>query len=203
MVDHVTTLVTPHRSCDPVWTEICGVIRDGGEWVASDSIGVDDLGFLMCDDHSKPKVICYTNNVRTMINRRCSHLWPTVLMTDPLPFYKNDEQNEKLQDYQYYVGMPVTSLTNKDSCCNRELGEIVKYEEKVTVLIVRGLLIELELADFFREWIPAFAITTHSAQGQTWDWQYAICEFSRMDRKMRYTAFSRSRRAGQVITLKL
>ena len=94
MVDHVTTLVTPHRSCDPVWTQICGVIRDGGEWVASDSIGVDDLGFLMCDDHSKPKVICYTNNVRKMINRRCSQRWPTVLMTDPLPFYKNDGEKK-------------------------------------------------------------------------------------------------------------
>ena len=53
-----------------------------------DSIGVEDFGFLMCDDYNKPKVICYTNDVRKMLNSKCSQLWPTVFTTKLSPFTK-------------------------------------------------------------------------------------------------------------------
>jgi len=70
----------------------------------------------------------------------------------------------------------------------------------VTVLCREPL--ELSFEAFCCNWAPAFAITCHGAQGTTWDWTFAICGWDRMDARMRYTAFSRSTRMGQVLKFK-
>ena len=155
------------------------MLRADGEWKPADWVDVTSLSTLMAEESHLPKVICWSNKTRQRINEECSKLWPTIYSTKPLPFYtKGDEGTKFHQDYQLYVNMPVLCKKTAENHCNNDWGEIAKYEEeKVTVLMARKFLLEFTLAEFCEAWIPAFAITMHSAQGTTSDWQYAVAEF--------------------------
>ena len=71
MFDHVATLTTVHRSCEPEWVQRCYKLRDPKtthtvELV--DIVGWKDIPGLLETDEDKPKVICWSNATRKKIN---------------------------------------------------------------------------------------------------------------------------------------
>lgn len=61
----------------------------------------------------------------------------------------------------------------------------------ITVLTSENL--EVPYDEFVKHFCPAFDIAVFGAQGQTWDWTYAIAEWDRFDNRIKYTSFSRSK----------
>ena len=111
-----------------------------------------------------------------------------------LPFFEYSGDG-KQQTFQFHVGMPVISKVNDKErrYCNNDWGVITGFDEKVTVMGRETL--EFAFEEFCGVWIPTFALTCHG----TWDWRYCVGDWDRMDARIRYTAFSRSRRVDQVL----
>ena len=64
-------------------------------------------------------------------------------------------------------------------------------DENITITDGKSTM-QIETKNFTRLLNLAYCITTHCAQGQTYDHPYSIYEFHRMDARLRYVALSRS-----------
>ncbi len=53
-------------------------------------------------------------------------------------------------------------------------------------------------SDFWKVLRPAYCITTHKAQGDTFTEEFGIWEWDRMDEELRYTALTRAKSLGQI-----
>ena len=184
------------RSVEPEWLEVCQKLRDGQYWVPHTEIFLADLPSLIEEFSLLPKVICWTNKTRHMINQRCSELWQSVLGNEgalKLPETTfTDEEGEKRQ-FTYYTGMPIMcKKTNKTGAFhNNQLGYIksVELHDAHTWVVIAhadsdatGLWSEIGPT---RQ--PAFAVTDHVAEDLTLEQRYAVCEWDRMDSRMRHS----------------
>ena len=52
--------------------------------------------------------------------------------------------------------------------------------------------IEITKDEFAKLFYPAYCITTHKSQGQTFNEAYTIYEWDRFDKRLKYVALSRS-----------
>ena len=107
---------------------------------------------------------------------------------DGLPY------DDRSQAVILYESTPVISKVNND-----ELGLINNQRYIITdiglVITVEDNLkniIKINVSDFQKYFLVAYATTTHSSQGMTINEPYTIHEWDRMDQRLRYVALSRS-----------
>jgi len=107
--------------------------------------------------------------------------------------YKNDDSVKVGQMY-IYEGLPVIANKNSSLWSNNEQFTIKSYNAKV--IKVESVHDERELdinRDVFGKFFePAYCTTVHSAQGQTFNFEYTIYEYNCMSTNVLYTALSRT-----------
>jgi len=197
-----------HRSVCTEWRSICKTLIAGEPWRPAEAVGVTHLEHLL-RSHKGPLVVSYTNKTRKLVNDQCADLWRKLFPEkELLPYYKRARRRkDRLQSFQFCVGMPLVAVKTTDKWAKNEWATLDAFEnekenenekekEKEGHVTVGGHVIPLD--EFFTMFAPAFAITTHAAQGMTFDWPYLVADWDWMDRYLRYTAFSRSRRVEQV-----
>jgi ATP-dependent exoDNAse (exonuclease V) alpha subunit len=93
-------------------------------------------------------------------------------------------------------GVPIISKVNNEDIgiFNNQRFKIVKIGS-LTITIEDDFekLIKINIPDFQKFFLVAYATTTHSAQGMSIGKPYTIHEWDRMDKRLRYVALSRSR----------
>ena len=95
-----------------------------------------------------------------------------------------------------YRGVPIISKVN-----NEDIGLINNQRYKIIKIDTFNITIEDDLKhefkinvnDFQKFFLVAYATTTHSAQGMSIGEPYTIHEWDRMDQRLKYVALSRSR----------
>jgi ATP-dependent exoDNAse (exonuclease V) alpha subunit len=93
-------------------------------------------------------------------------------------------------------GVPIISKVNNEDIgiFNNQRFKIVKYDAfTITIKDDFKNLIKINIPDFQKFFLVAYATTTHSAQGMSIGKPYTIHEWDRMDQRLRYVALSRSR----------
>ena len=175
-------------------------------------VSIDDL------PNDRPSVIAWANDTRQRVNSEFAEKFEG----QPLPYFETTKySHEKLQSFQFKVGMPVVSIRNERVSkrlvvddevqparfANNDWGVITAYEDKkVTVLVENKTESILQEAEFFNTYMPGFAITVHAAQGTTITWPYAICDVEAMRRdkegwRLYYTALSRAEYWAQLCNI--
>jgi hypothetical protein len=99
-----------------------------------------------------------------------------------------------------YEGLPVRSVINKTIdgtlLSNGDLLNVTSVDvSKSIISLVRefdGAILNVKLEDNFIYWFhPAYCMTIHSAQGQTYDEPYSLYEMECYDERLMYVALSR------------
>ena len=134
--------------------------------------------------------LCFTNRMRKLVNSTCMTRFEyegDVLEYSEHSINVNTYHQE---DFRVGAGMPVMAIhTNKKlGFCNGERFEVA--------FIGFGLVdlgdIQIKADDFFTNFVPAFCITCHKAQGATFDVDYCIFERELFSKNMLYVAVSRT-----------
>ena len=91
-------------------------------------------------------------------------------------------------------GMPIIARMNcKDlRIANNDTYTIKAVDDEIITITDGKATMEIETKNFTRLFNLAYCITTHCAQGQTYNHPYTIYEFNRMDGRFKYVALSRS-----------
>ena len=139
--------------------------------------------------------ICYTNKMRKQINHE--------KMMDAYEANKKGSKQKVLelkaykysdnsQDIYLMKGMPVIARTTTEDFSNNDQFTVKKVYDDLIILTDGHATMEIERADFTRQFNLSYCITCHAAQGSTFDYPYTIYEFNRMDARLKYVALSRS-----------
>ena len=181
-------------------------------------VKASDFGSKLTDRH-----ICYTNEKRKELNEqmmnkeaktKASRYKATVIELKALEYDSNS------QDVKVFTGLPIIARVNTDvayeakndkkevvrmtaKICNNEsfvVKEVRKKSEKIVIIPVRddeekpeeGFYIEFKM--FQKLFYPAYAITSHKAQGSTYKKPYTIWEWSHrcFDETAKYVVLSRA-----------
>ena len=142
------------------------------------------------------KLIDKENEIIKMRNKKASyqHRKPLKEYVKPLHLdaycYSNNSQ-----DVDIIAGTPIISIKNiKDVMVNGESFIIESYNEKI--IKARSELnynvLDIDVKDFQRNFLVSYCITSHRAQGQTFNKPYTIHEWSRLSNRSKYVALSRA-----------
>ena len=127
--------------------------------------------------------ICRTNRVRREINDQ--HMEGDVHIK-----WDIEKHNPKGQDVKLSVGTPVMSVVN-----DKELEMVNSKMYKITAIDDANVQlgdIVLDHDDFMKKCVVAYAFTNHKVQSITIREPYHIHEWTKMNNRERYTAFSRT-----------
>ena len=145
--------------------------------------------------------ICFTNKKRIEINKikmdeeirrkKCKALVLEALDYDP-----------NSQDVRLCAGMPIISRRN-----NRDLGiynnetftiKEIRRNDDVIIIFDEDREHPIPIVEFTKMFNVAYCITTHRAQGATFDEPYTIYEWELFDERLRYVALSRATDANLI-----
>jgi len=151
--------------------------------------------FTETDEYKNDINICFTNKKRIEINHiKMKELYKKKhrkgLELEGLSY------DDRSQAVMLYIGVPIISKVT-----NEELGVFNNQRYKITKLDSFTITFEDDLKhefkvnvnDFQKFFLVAYATTTHSAQGMSIGEPYTIHEWDRMDQRLKYVALSRSR----------
>ena len=100
-----------------------------------------------------------------------------------------------------FGGLPIIARVNsKDyDICNNETMSVSKVKQKSKQFEVErddGTKFDVEFDMFQKLFYPAYAITSHKAQGSTYDHEYTIWEWDHplFDNRAKYVVLSRSKK---------
>jgi ATP-dependent exoDNAse (exonuclease V) alpha subunit len=157
--------------------------------------------FNKSDDEYYYKSLCFTNKKRKEIN--------TIMMNKFIKM-KNDQLNKEKQiipiilkcksgdemgqDVKLIKGMPIIArkTTDKYDIMNNETFSIYDINEKTFKIRVHQSPIEININEFQDLFNVAFCMTIHRAQGQTFNENYSIYEWERLDNRLKYVSLSRA-----------
>ena len=94
--------------------------------------------------------------------------------------------------------MPVIAKTTTEDFSNNDQFTVKKVYEDIIILTDGHATMEIERADFTRQFNLAYCITCHDTQGSTFAHPYTIYEFNRMDARLKYVALSRSTKQAYI-----
>ena len=100
--------------------------------------------------------------------------------------------SDNSQDIYLMKGMPVIARITTDNFSNNDQFTVKQVAADIIILTDGHATMEIETADFTRQFNLAYCITTHSSQGATFDHPYTIYQFDMMDARLRYVSLSRS-----------
>jgi ATP-dependent exoDNAse (exonuclease V) alpha subunit len=141
------------------------------------------------------KNICFTNKKRIEINK--------IKMDEEIRRKKVKALELKALDYdpnsqdvRLCAGMPIISRRN-----NRDLGiynnetftiKEIRHKDDVIIIFDEDREHPIPIAEFTKMFNVSYCITTHRAQGATFDEPYTIYEWDLFDERLRYVALSRA-----------
>ena len=106
-----------------------------------------------------------------------------------------------VNNIKVFVGLPIickkTMTVDKQDLKNNEEFEVINIDNK-TIEIKNNRLTCTIKHDIFKHFDMAYCITTHTAQGSTYDFPFSIYEYRYFDKKLLYTAMSRSTQKSYV-----
>lgn len=195
--------------------ELCG----GNRLQLSKCRRSDDIVYNMCLPQNINKLkknyfshtftdlhICLTNQKRIAINQIMIDkkeeeylLSEEYLISNvkPLCFPKLHYDNNS-QDVKLFPGMPIISKVNDASyeICNNETFKIkgILHNDELIIVTDDEYDITIPFDMFQKMFYPAYCITCHKSQGQTYDHPYTIHQFDHIyfDERLKYVALSRS-----------
>ena len=139
--------------------------------------------------------ICFTNKMRKQINHEkmmVAYEANTKGSKQKVLEHKAYKYSDNSQDIFLLKGMPVIARTTTEDFSNNDQFTVKKVYEDLIILTDGHATMEIERADFTRQFNLAYCITTHSSQGATFDYPYTIYELNMMDARLKYVALSRS-----------
>ena len=146
------------------------------------------------------KNVCFTNRMRKYINKVCMNKWIAEFKPKKVVHFSKNTDDDQSQDMMISVGMPV--IANQASSGEKGLGvvnnetfNIIELDNDKVVIqaFPTSESISVSHTQFVKSFYPAFAITCHKAQGDTFDEPYTIYEWERFPNvNMKYVALSRS-----------
>jgi ATP-dependent exoDNAse (exonuclease V) alpha subunit len=91
-------------------------------------------------------------------------------------------------------GMPIIArkTTDKLDIMNNETFTILDINDKTFKIKVNQTPIEIDIKNFSDLFYIAFCMTIHKSQGQTFNHDYTIYEWERLDKRLKYVALSRA-----------
>ena len=132
------------------------------------------------------KNICYLNKTRIEVNKRCCDKFAEDKEYEEVVFKYNDKHEE----YKVCVGMPVMATENlKDHEIFNTMEFLVESISEDTFEIDGQ---QFDLKTFSQSFIPSFCVTVHKYQGADINEPYNIFDVEKMDKKLLYTALSRT-----------
>jgi hypothetical protein len=161
------------------------------------NVDIKKYGKELCE-----RSLTYRNTRRKEINL---YWMETKIMELEEDEYFLVEKNEQLYQSQYmyvYVGLPVMSiLTNKTlEIANGETFEVKEITD-THVLINTWVVVDGEWEEIVKTvprdevnqyLVPAYCLTVHKSQGETFDFPYTIVDWHEMDQTLRYVALEAS-----------
>jgi hypothetical protein len=138
--------------------------------------------------------LAWTNKTRKTINT----MW---MMREA-----QSKEHFLIEKYKVFVGLPIIANETR-TIKNKEKEEFeIKNNEEFTVTAVNNKKISISNDRIaftiehkeFKYFDLAYCITVHKSQGSTYDFEYTIYEYSRFDKKLLYTAMSRSTQKGNI-----
>ncbi|XP_068692468.1 uncharacterized protein [Montipora foliosa] len=132
------------------------------------------------------KNICYLNKTRIEVNTHCCNKFAEDKEYEEVVFKYNDKNEE----YKVCAGMPVMATENMK---DREIFNTMEFEiQSVSEDLFEIDGQEFDLCTFSKSFIPSFCVTVHKCQGVDIKEPYNIHDVEKMDKKLLYTALSRT-----------
>ena len=150
-----------------------------------------------------PEDTCFTNATRKDLNNKMMELEAkekasrnkaTVVELEALDY---DDNSQKVK---VFAGLPVIARVNaKDlDICNNDTMTVSKVKSKTKEFEITrdGSKFDVKFEVFQKLFYPAYAITSHKAQGSTYDHPYTIWEWKhpRFHARAKYVVLSRSQK---------
>ena len=137
--------------------------------------------------------LAFTNKKRIEINQKCMDKYKTKYhgMKQYLEANVNDENS---QNVVLYPKLPIICKKN-----DKEL-ELVNNEQFVVSKLTADTVyikndereLNIPVQKFQEYFYPAYCITIHKSQGQSYNFPYSIHEWNRLDKRLKYVALTRS-----------
>ncbi|XP_068692731.1 uncharacterized protein [Montipora foliosa] len=137
-------------------------------------------------DASLFKNVCYLNKTRIEVNTRCCDKFVEGKEHELVEFVYND----KKEKYKVCAEMPVIATDNIKEHKIFNTMEFLVESVAEDSFWINGE--EFDLKTFSRCFIPSFCVTAHKCQGADIDEPYNIYDVNKMDKKLLYTALSRT-----------
>ena len=132
------------------------------------------------------KNICYLNKTRIEVNKRCCDKFAEDKEYEEVVFKYNDKKEE----YKVCVGMPVIATENMK---DREIFNTMEFlVESISEDSIEIDGQDFDYKTFSQSFIPSFCVTVHKCQGADIKEPYNIYDVEKMDKKLLYTALSRT-----------
>ena len=132
------------------------------------------------------KNICYLNKTRIEVNKRCCDKFAEDKEYEEVVFKYNDKKEE----YKVCVGMPVIATENMK---DREIFNTMEFlVESISEDSIEIDGQDFDYTTFSQSFIPSFCVTVHKCQGADIKEPYNIFDVEKMDKKLLYTALSRT-----------
>lgn len=120
-------------------------------------------------------------------------------------FIQADENDEYTQDVYLYEGLPVIArktVENGEVMVNNETFTVVNISNNRMRLITERIegehTIEFNYIDFHKFFCVNYCSTTHKVQGETIQEEFTVWDWSKMCKKLKYTAMSRAKKPEQI-----
>ena len=144
------------------------------------------------DNKFKSINLCYTNKKRIEINK--------ILMDKQVKKngaglkLKANIKNSNSQDVELFDNMPIISMKtdSKLGIVNNEMFTIKSIYRDIIEITNENKTIEISSKHFQHLFYVAYCITIHKSQGSTFDFDYTIHEWEKLDETLKYVALSRA-----------
>ena len=138
--------------------------------------------------------LCYTNAKRKEINNKCMNCF--LKEFQPKLTYRVNKltYDENTQDYTLCVGMPIISRLNRKDLdvFNNEMFKCKTIKSNSIIITNELKELEIDKVEFNKLFNLSFCITIHKSQGISLNKKYAIYEWSKLNKKLKYVALSRA-----------
>jgi ATP-dependent exoDNAse (exonuclease V) alpha subunit len=152
------------------------------------NIDIKDFNNEICERN-----LAYTNKKRIKINKDCMDKYKSNYhgTKQYLVANKNDDNS---QDVILYPKLPIICKKNEleMELINNEQFIISKLTPETVHIENKEKKIMINIDKFQEYFYPAYCITIHKSQGQTYDFPYTIHEWNRLDKKLKYVALTRA-----------
>lgn len=136
--------------------------------------------------------LCYTNKKRIEINK--------ILMDKQIKKngaglkLKANLKNPNSQDVELLENMPIISMKTdaKTGIVNNEMFTIKSIYKDIIEITNENKTIEISSKHFQHLFYVAYCITIHKSQGSTFDFNYTIHEWEKLDETLKYVSLSRA-----------